>query len=120
MHRGGIGSALGEVGPRIEGPRPYLVTSLTILLFVSCAPEKPCSTDTCSGGCCTPTGRCVTGSEPTQCGRLGLACEDCGTQASCTEKRCVESPIVPDAGTRPDGGGVCLESWKGVDRKSVV
>jgi hypothetical protein len=43
----------------------------------------PCDFLNCSPGCCTSTGACVPGTDPTACGAEGNACVDC-TQTSQT------------------------------------
>jgi FG-GAP-like repeat len=90
----------------------------TVAAAVGCSAPAPCNPDTCSG-CCTSSGRCTTGDGQAVCGRLGLACEDCGASATCSEQRCVESPVVPDAGSG-DGGTACVPSFKGVQAATLV
>lgn len=101
--------------------RQLLAVGLCLALAwaaVSCSAPAPCTPDSCTG-CCTGSGRCVSGAEPTRCGRLGLACEDCGSTASCTESRCVENPpVIPDAGA--DGGALCVERFQGVAGAALV
>lgn len=98
-----------------------LVVSATVAAGVGCSAPQPCNPETCSTGCCTSSGRCTTGDGQNQCGRLGLACEDCGATATatCTEQRCVEAPVVPDAGSG-DGGTACTNSFKGVQAATLV
>lgn len=84
----------------------------------ACSAPAPCTPDSCTG-CCTTSGRCVSGGEPTQCGRLGLACEDCGSAATCSENRCVQNPPqTPDAGV--DGGAGCVEHFRPVGAAALV
>lgn len=86
--------------------------------LASCSAPAACSEDTCNG-CCTAAGRCVGGEARSQCGRLGLACADCGSD-SCTENRCVaDPPPLPDAGAR-DAGAACTPGFKGVVGAALV
>jgi hypothetical protein len=89
---------------------------LSVLLFTACPQERPCA-ETCTG-CCTSSGRCEGGDLATRCGRLGLACEDCGPEATCSANRCITKAPAPDAGT--DGGVACVPGFKGVTAATLV
>ena len=50
-------------------------------LFAYCAAS-------CSSGCCTATGSCATGDQPTACGASGAPCVACGAGQSCVNHAC--------------------------------
>jgi hypothetical protein len=56
-----------------------------------CEGVPSCGPQNC-GGCCTPQGQCVAGSDSIACGRQGQACQACGAGQVCGAGRTCETP----------------------------
>ncbi|MDP1917739.1 MAG: hypothetical protein Q8L14_15965 [Myxococcales bacterium] len=62
-------------------------TALLSVIVTGCSGTPPCGPSTCATGCCA-MGQCVAGTELTQCGAGGNACDICVANQQCIMGRC--------------------------------
>mgnify|MGYP001459475839 CR=1 FL=1 len=91
----------------MSSPVRALLVGLVVGLFVSvmpsCSGSAPaCDATSCSNGCCTATGECITSRSQSQCGNGGATCMACSSNQSCTNGTCVTTSAGGGSGT---GGG---------------
>lgn len=77
---------------------------LFTVFIVGCSSSPPCGPASCPSGCCA-MGQCVEGTERTQCGAGGNACDVCVASQQCTMGRCAVA----------DGGGLELPTGRTVE-----
>ncbi|MBL8954148.1 MAG: hypothetical protein JNK82_25450 [Myxococcaceae bacterium] len=89
-----------------------LVVGLGIGLFVAVAPScsgtttpATCDAMSCSTGCCSSSGECITSTSNSQCGNAGALCRACSTGQMCTNGACVTAGAGGGSGTAGGTGG---------------
>ncbi|MFZ5444991.1 MAG: HmuY family protein [Myxococcota bacterium] len=101
---------------------PGLVLPIVLLVgAASCGAAKTCTPQSCSSGCCSEAGECLSGGENSACGASGNACVNCAQSGQvCGDKVCVASGSgggsgggggSNDAGTGGGGGGADAGSF---------
>ncbi|MBL8938097.1 MAG: VCBS repeat-containing protein [Archangium sp.] len=88
------------------------MNSLKLFLFavglsvVACTPPvRPCSSATCSTGCCDANGQCQSGNSVTACGAQGNECRTCSTTQTCNSGQCTMPNNMGGGGAGTAGGG---------------
>lgn len=67
-----------------------LLLGIPLVLVLAGCPAPPCSA-TCTTGCCSASGECLSGTAPAACGTGGAMCSACGTDQVCSAaKACVD------------------------------
>ncbi|MBM4778501.1 MAG: hypothetical protein GQE15_12435 [Archangiaceae bacterium] len=78
------------------------------LSVVACTPPvRPCSSATCSTGCCDANGQCQSGNSVTACGAQGNECRTCSTTQTCNSGQCT-MPNNTGGGSGQTGGGSAM------------
>ncbi|MBL8934729.1 MAG: hypothetical protein JNM69_09255, partial [Archangium sp.] len=60
-----------------------------VFLLAACGPSQPPSCASTCGGCCTPDGRCLSGTTDSACGVFGNVCTGCAAENTCASGLCI-------------------------------